>query len=78
MKLLFDENLSFKLIQKIKKSFPKSHHLSEFKLSSASDLAVWVKRGNLSTSEIAELLLKKTKQINNFIIDTDARLLILS
>lgn len=41
MKLLFDQNLSFKLCQSIADPFPESNHVGLLGLSGASDLDVW-------------------------------------
>jgi len=41
MKLLFDENLSFKLCQSIADIFPESNHVRLLGLSKADDRDVW-------------------------------------
>ena len=41
MKLLFDQNLSYKLKNRLKKEFPGSAHVSDFRLNESDDLAVW-------------------------------------
>lgn len=41
MKLLFDQNLSFKLCQSIAEVFPKSDHIGLLGLSEAADRDVW-------------------------------------
>lgn len=41
MKLLFDQNLSHKLVIALRKEFPGSAHVREVGLASADDLAVW-------------------------------------
>ena len=41
MKLLFDQNLSFKLAEIVSSAFPDSNHLRDFNLARASDDAVW-------------------------------------
>ncbi|MBI5323616.1 DUF5615 family PIN-like protein [Bradyrhizobium sp.] len=41
MKLLFDENLSFKLCESIADLFPGSNHVRLLGLSEAADRAVW-------------------------------------
>jgi predicted nuclease of predicted toxin-antitoxin system len=40
-KLLFDQNLSFKLIEYIKEIFPESTHVSFIKLDTSEDLVLW-------------------------------------
>lgn len=41
MKLLFDENLSFKLCAKIQDVFPGSQHVSDLGLEQTTDLKIW-------------------------------------
>ncbi len=41
MKLLFDQNISFKVARKIQDLFPDSKHLSDLRLSGASDIEIW-------------------------------------
>lgn len=41
MKLLFDQNLSYKLCQSIADTFPESSHVGASGLSKASDREVW-------------------------------------
>lgn len=41
MKLLFDQNLSFKLVDRLADLFPDSVHVGSVGLSSASDLEIW-------------------------------------
>ena len=41
MKLLFDENLSYKLCDRVKDIFPSSTHTSLEGLSTATDLEIW-------------------------------------
>ena len=41
MKLLFDQNLSHKLVAKLAAEFPGSAHVRDFGLARASDPAVW-------------------------------------
>lgn len=41
MALLFDENLSFKLVQAVAGSLPGSHHVRDCGLIRADDRAVW-------------------------------------
>lgn len=41
MKLLFDENLSYRLIKKLKNVLPESIHVNDAGLSSADDQSIW-------------------------------------
>jgi predicted nuclease of predicted toxin-antitoxin system len=41
MKLLFDENLSFKLVHLLRDLFPESVHVRDVGLKTADDLTVW-------------------------------------
>jgi predicted nuclease of predicted toxin-antitoxin system len=41
MKLLFDQNLSFKLCKIVADLFPDSSHVRDLELSEAFDLAIW-------------------------------------
>lgn len=41
MKLLFDQNLSHRLVQSLQKEYPDSRHVREVGLQEASDAVVW-------------------------------------
>ena len=41
MKLLFDQNLSFKLCQTVADAFPDSRHVRALRLSEAGDRTIW-------------------------------------
>lgn len=41
MKLLFDQNLSYRLVESVSEDFPQSSHVRLEGLSSASDTQVW-------------------------------------
>jgi len=41
MKLLFDQNLSYKLKNRLKAEFPDSTHVSDFKMTESDDMEVW-------------------------------------
>jgi len=41
MKLLFDQNISFKVPKKLRDIFPDARHLSDLGLKGATDLAIW-------------------------------------
>jgi predicted nuclease of predicted toxin-antitoxin system len=95
MKLLFDQNLSFRLVKLVGDLFPESSHVSRHDLEPSPDYEVWqyarengfvlvsrdsdmnefgmlhgfppyivwIRRGNCSTDEIAEILRKNTSSI---------------
>ncbi len=42
LKLLFDQNISFRVIEKIKELFPASSHVAREGLEKASDEAIWL------------------------------------
>ena len=101
MKLLFDQNLSFKLIDSVGTSFPNSKHVRDLGLTCAPDAEVWcyaqsndfvivskdsdfanlaflrgqppklvyVRIGNCSTEQIAELLMRSQSTISAFLND---------
>ena len=41
MKLLFDENLSYRLIQRVEGTFPGSQHVDSVGLHAQADAAIW-------------------------------------
>jgi predicted nuclease of predicted toxin-antitoxin system len=41
VKLLFDQNLSHRLVQALQKEFPDSRHVREVGLQEATDIVVW-------------------------------------
>ena len=41
MKLLFDQNLSFKLVSSVKSTFPGSKHIRDFGLTHEDDEPIW-------------------------------------
>lgn len=41
MKILFDQNISFRLVKKIKVLFPDSAQVRELKLENLPDIAIW-------------------------------------
>jgi len=101
MKILFDENISFRIVQKLKDIFPDSMHAKDISASHLSDIAIWnyaknsgfvivtfdvdfyeyslvkgtppkiiwLRFGNNSTNNIAEILRKSTELIMLFIDD---------
>ncbi len=98
MKLLLDQNVSYRLVKKIQSVFPGSQQVKELGLENKSDRLVWdfakkegfaivtfdsdfydlsitlghppkiiwLKSGNLSTSNLEKLLKSKSDQIQNF------------
>lgn len=99
MKLLFDQNISFRIINKIALVYPNSEQVRRLQLENSSDLEIWtfaknnnytiitfdsdffdltnlyghppkiiwLKTGNTSTKEIAQLLINKVDLIKEFI-----------
>jgi len=41
MKLLFDQNISFKVSKKIQNIFPEAKHLSDLRLEGSRDIEIW-------------------------------------
>lgn len=41
MKLLFDQNISFRIIKLISEEFPKVNHVNELGLADSTDMAIW-------------------------------------
>lgn len=41
MKLLFDQNLSYRLVARVNETFPESAHIAALNLDKASDFEVW-------------------------------------
>ncbi|HMT29513.1 MAG TPA: DUF5615 family PIN-like protein [Bacteroidia bacterium] len=41
MKLLFDQNISFRILKKIENLFPNSEHTKRLNLDKSSDLEIW-------------------------------------
>ncbi len=103
MKLLFDQNISYRIEKKLSSNFKLSKHISTLGLSNATDIdiwnfakfegfvmvtfdsdfyditllygcppkIIWIRKGNLSTSQIVELLEQKQLLIRNFIENAD-------
>jgi predicted nuclease of predicted toxin-antitoxin system len=99
MKLLFDQNISFRIINKIALVYPNSEQVRRLQLENSSDLEIWtfaknnnytiitfdsdffdltnlyghppkiiwLKTGNTSTKEIAQLLINKVDLIKEFV-----------
>lgn len=110
MKLLLDQNISFRLVKLIAEDFPDAFHIKQVGLTDASDLEIreysiknqltivtydddfnkynllhgpppkiiWIRKGNLSNKDLAELLTANKKQIEHFIssaLPTDSGIL---
>jgi len=41
MKLLFDENISYKLVKRLEDIFPESKHIRELGLETFEDINIW-------------------------------------
>jgi predicted nuclease of predicted toxin-antitoxin system len=99
MKLLFDQNISFRIVKSILKYYPESKQVSELGLDNYSDIKIWkyaktndysivtfdgdfkdlatlyghppkiiwLRFGNTSTKNIAELLKSKQEIIKDFL-----------
>lgn len=109
MKLLLDQNLSFRLIRLLQAHFPETFHVRDFGFSQADDLSVWefarskgftivskdadfhqlafvkgappkvvwIQRGNCSTDQIADLLIKHHIAIQSMIDNEESTFLAL-
>jgi predicted nuclease of predicted toxin-antitoxin system len=42
MKLLFDQNISYRILKKIEDIFPEAKHVKELKLDKSSDIEIWI------------------------------------
>jgi predicted nuclease of predicted toxin-antitoxin system len=103
MKLLFDQNISFRIIGKINFEFPDSKHISDVGLAGSDDSeiwhfarkegfaivtfdsdfyemalilgcppkVIWLRTGNLTTNQVAELLLMNCNAIKDFLFCPD-------
>ncbi len=103
MKLLFDQNISFRITNKLIDHFPDCKHVSDCGLKDSEDSdiwiyaknnnysivtfdsdfydislinghppkIVWIRTGNLTTSEIAGLLIQRKAIIDKFLHDDD-------
>ena len=41
MKLLFDQNISFRIVSKLKDTFPEAQQVRELGLENSTDLEIW-------------------------------------
>lgn len=103
MKLLFDQNISFRIIKKLSEHFSDCKHVSDCDLQDSDDVdiweyakrntyaivtfdadfydislinghppkIIWIRTGNLTTIEIAELLISKNTIIERFLHNDD-------
>lgn len=73
MKLLFDQNLSPRLVESLSDAdFSELGLLSGFPPKS-----VWIRRGNCSTSDIEEILSNNVAAIESLILDSETGILVL-
>lgn len=42
MKLLFDQNISYRIVAKIEAFFPLARHISQVGLANANDVDIWL------------------------------------
>ena len=52
MKLLFDQNISFRILSKIKLNFPDAKQVRQLGIENYSDIEIW-KYGNMASVELA-------------------------
>jgi predicted nuclease of predicted toxin-antitoxin system len=103
VKLLLDQNLSFRLVKKLEATFPGTEQVKRLNLTNTSDRdiwefakeedyvlvtfdsdfydlsltfghppkLIWITSGNLSTNNVASLILSKFEQIESFYKDTE-------
>ena len=108
MKLLFDQNISFRVVQRLADVFPLARHVKDFGLQNATDRKIlefagsegydlvtfdadffdmvtlsgvppkiiWVRTGNTSSGELAEILRNHAISIRRFLEDEDHKNLI--
>ncbi|QCW98717.1 hypothetical protein FGM00_00735 [Aggregatimonas sangjinii] len=70
MKLLFDQNISFRLIKKIARDF-----LEFNTLYGSPPKIIWLRTGNLTTKHLAELIIHRRKLIRAFLEDSSREIL---
>jgi predicted nuclease of predicted toxin-antitoxin system len=107
LKLLFDQNLSYRLVGLLEDHFPKSEHVKSLGMEEASDSSIWeyarvndfviiskdsdfhqrsflyghppkviwIQRGNCSTIEIYDIVLKHQDDIARFLNNSDSSFL---
>lgn len=99
MKLLFDQNISYRIVKKLIDSYPQFKHVSQVSLNNSEDIdiwqfakkegytivtfdsdyydislingsppkIIWLRTGNLSSTQLIELLLSTMDIISDFI-----------
>ncbi len=70
IKLLFDQNLSYRLVSKLKESYPDSVHVEAMGLDKSSDRDVWKfakDNGYVLVSKVEEALVKYKDKISSII-----------
>lgn len=104
MKLLFDQNISYRIVKKSSGAFQNCQHVSSCGLNGAEDTEIWeytqkigfaidtydsdfydlglvkgippkiiwIRESNLTTKQLADLLISKYEQISSFINPTHA------
>jgi len=105
MKLLFDQNISYRITKKLQSYFIDCHHVSDCGLLDCEDpeiwqyakdnnfaivtfdsdyfdislinghppKVIWIRTGNLSTAEIAQLMIDNKETINAFLDSDDQK-----
>jgi len=83
MKLLFDQNISFRIVKLTQSKFPDTAQVRELRLEGKSDFydfsnlyghppkIIWLRTGNTKTINIASLLNNKANLINTFFDDKE-------
>jgi len=98
MRLLFDQNISYRIVSKLSDCYPGSRQVNALRLTNAEDIdiwdyarkndyvivtydadfydigllngcppkIVWLRTGNLTTNQIADLLRKRLQRITDF------------
>ena len=76
MRLLLDQNISFRVAKKLERVFPACKHVSDCGLMDKEDpeiwtyaqnKIIWLRTGNLTKNDIVKLLIEKEQQIKEFI-----------
>ena len=67
MKLLFDQNISFRITKILSNHFPDAKQVRELKLENCTDSEIWLRIGNTSTDNTAKILLDNRELISEFI-----------
>ena len=92
MKLLFDHNLSPRLVNRLADLYPDSNHLFNLNLDTTADSdfsessllrgfppkVIWIRIGNCTTKDLESLIQSHSKKIDNFYRESKLGILILS